>query len=191
MTDELHRRVTTTGADGERLHEVSLVRRYDAEVEDVWDACTTPERIARWFLPVSGDLRLGGRYALEGNAGGTIERCDPPHGFTITWEFGGGSSTVELRLSADPAGGTRFELLHTVADDDHWRRFGPGAVGIGWEWGLGSLAQHLAGVPSTQPGPETVPPASRAWAAAHIAAGEDEAQATGAAERTAAFYTGA
>ena len=44
----------------------------------LWDACTNAERIPRWFLPVSGDLRLGGRYQLEGNAGGTIERCDPP-----------------------------------------------------------------------------------------------------------------
>jgi hypothetical protein len=32
-------------------------RRYDAPIADVWDACTDPERIARWFLPVSGDLR--------------------------------------------------------------------------------------------------------------------------------------
>ena len=31
-----------------------------------------PERIPRWFLPVSGDLRLGGRYQLEGNAGGEV-----------------------------------------------------------------------------------------------------------------------
>ena len=34
----------------------------DAAIDDVWDACTNPERIPRWFLPVSGDLRLGGRY---------------------------------------------------------------------------------------------------------------------------------
>ena len=44
----------------------------------MWDACTDPERIGRWFLPVSGDLRLGGRYQLEGNAGGEILRCEPP-----------------------------------------------------------------------------------------------------------------
>lgn len=38
----------------------------------MWDACTDPERIPRWFLPISGDLRLNGRYQLEGNAGGAI-----------------------------------------------------------------------------------------------------------------------
>ncbi|MER5177460.1 hypothetical protein ABT009_03625 [Streptomyces sp. NPDC002896] len=50
-----------------------LVRRtYDAAIEDAWDACTDPRRISRWFLPVSGDLRLGGHYRPEGNASGGI-----------------------------------------------------------------------------------------------------------------------
>lgn len=68
---------------------VTLSRTYQASVADLWDACTNPERIPRWFLPVSGELRLGGRYQLDGNAGGTIERCDPPNGFAATWEYGG------------------------------------------------------------------------------------------------------
>ena len=48
---------------------VRLQRDYDAPIEDVWDALTNPERIGRWFLPISGDYRLGGRYQFEGNAG--------------------------------------------------------------------------------------------------------------------------
>jgi uncharacterized protein YndB with AHSA1/START domain len=83
---------------------VTIRRVYDTTVEDLWDACTNPERIPRWFLPVSGDLREGGRYQLEGNAGGTISRCDPPTGFDATWEYGGEVSWIELRLSADPSG---------------------------------------------------------------------------------------
>jgi uncharacterized protein YndB with AHSA1/START domain len=63
---------------------------YDTTVEDLWEATTTPERLARWFLPVEGDLKLGGRYQLKGNAGGTITRCDPPEALDLTWEFGGG-----------------------------------------------------------------------------------------------------
>ncbi len=46
-------------------------RRYAGAVDEVWDALTNPERIPRWFLPISGELRLGGRYQLTGNAGGT------------------------------------------------------------------------------------------------------------------------
>ena len=51
---------------------VVLRRTYAADIADVWDALTNIERIPRWFLPVSGDLRLGGRYQFEGNAGGRI-----------------------------------------------------------------------------------------------------------------------
>lgn len=51
---------------------VSLTRTYDADVDDVWDALTNPERLPRWFSPVTGDFRVGGAYQIEGNAGGQI-----------------------------------------------------------------------------------------------------------------------
>ena len=66
-----------------------VIRRYyKAGREDVWDAITSPERLVRWFLPISGDLRVGGRYQLEGNAGGEIVRCDRPSEIGLTWEIG-------------------------------------------------------------------------------------------------------
>src|SRR5438132_4712331 len=85
---------------------VTISQTYDAAIDDLWDACTNPERIPRWFLPVSGDLRLRGRYQLQGNAGGTIERCDPPNSFAATWEYGGDVSWIEVRLTGEPGGGT-------------------------------------------------------------------------------------
>ena len=33
---------------------------YDTDIDDLWQACTTPERLARWIAEVSGDLRVGG-----------------------------------------------------------------------------------------------------------------------------------
>ena len=84
---------------------VTVSRSYPAGLADVWDACTNPERIPRWFLPVSGELKEGGRYQLEGNAGGTITRCDPPHGFDATWEMGGDMSWIELRLAGGATAG--------------------------------------------------------------------------------------
>ena len=68
---------------------MTLTRLYDTSVDDLWDALTSKERIPRWFLPVEGDLKLGGRYQLKGNAGGTITACTPPNHFAATWEFGG------------------------------------------------------------------------------------------------------
>src|SRR5689334_13249874 len=84
--------------DGERegraTRSVVASRVYDTGVEDAWDALTNKERIPRWFLPISGELRLHGRYQLQGNAGGEITRCEPPHALDVTWEFGGELSWV-------------------------------------------------------------------------------------------------
>jgi hypothetical protein len=82
---------------------VLIRRRYHAPIQDVWEACTDPERLNRWFLPVSGDLRAGGRFRLEGNAGGEVLRCEPPRLLTVTWVYGDlPADEVELRLSAAP-----------------------------------------------------------------------------------------
>jgi uncharacterized protein YndB with AHSA1/START domain len=184
---------------------VVIARTYDAPLEDVWDACTNPERIPRWFLPVSGDLRVGGEYQLEGNAGGRIESCDPPHGFTATWEYGGNISWIELRLSPPEGGGrgTRFELEHIAPDDgEHWERFGPGAVGVGWDLGLVGLTRHLSTGETLDPaagmawaaseeGKEFVRLSSGRWGDAAIEAGADAVAARAAEERTTGFYTGA
>ncbi|MFC3502601.1 SRPBCC family protein [Micromonospora krabiensis] len=180
----------------------TISQTYDASVEDVWDACTNPERIPRWFLPVSGDLRLGGRYQLEGNAGGTVERCDPPNSFAATWEFGGMTSWIEVRLSPVDGDRTRFELDHIAhVDDDTWAQYGPGAVGIGWDLGLLGLASYLGGGgvrpedaeawTVSEEGREFVIRASRLWTEASIAAGTDPDAARAAEERVTAFYTGA
>jgi hypothetical protein len=72
-------------------------------------------------LPVSGELRVGGRFHLGGNASGTIERCDPPIGLRATWEFGGAISWIEVRLTAVDEDTTRLELEHlALVDDDTW-----------------------------------------------------------------------
>lgn len=181
----------------------TISRVYDAALEDVWDACTDAERIPRWFLPISGDLRPGGRYQLEGNAGGTIERCDPPNAFAATWEYGGEVSWIEVRLTAEGVERTRFELEHTAhVDADRWAQFGPGAVGVGWDLGLIGLGMHLASGAlvdreaamawTTSPeGLRFVTLSSDAWRDASVAAGTDDAAARAAGERTTAFYTGA
>ncbi|WP_405096624.1 SRPBCC domain-containing protein [Micromonospora sp. NBC_01412] len=105
---------------------------------------TDPARIVRWFLPVSGELRLHGRHQFEGNAGGEVQRCDPPKSFSATWEFGGQVSWIEVRLTPEPDDRTRFTLEHVAhVDDVIWARFGPGAVGIGCDMGLLGLVTYL------------------------------------------------
>ena len=83
----VRRQVGTRTLEAGQARVVTLSRTYGAPVDDVWDACTSVERIPRWFLPITGDLRVGGRYQLQGNAGGTVERCEAPNSFGATWEF--------------------------------------------------------------------------------------------------------
>ena len=204
VLDELaatHRKLGKGRLPAGEAYSVVLRRRYDAEIEDVWDAITSAARLSRWFLPVSGELRLGGRYQLEGNAGGEILQCEPPRLLRMSWLFGpeakDGTSEVEVRLTPGPAGHTDFELVHSaVVDEDLFPRYGPGATGVGWDLGLLSLALHLAGggienpteFESSPEGRELSRRSAAAWGEAHLAAGGDPQQVAAAVEATTRFY---
>lgn len=190
------------------LREVTLQVVYDTTVDDLWEAVTTAERIARWFLPVSGDLRLGGTYQLEGNAGGEITACDPPHGFDATWVFQAPDmpepavSWIEVRVTEEGPERARLTLTHVAeVDEVMWAQFGPGAVGIGWDQGLLGLQLHLS-----SGGAEVDPAEVMAWMAsdegkrfstlagegwhdAEVAAGVDPAEARRHADASIAAYT--
>jgi uncharacterized protein YndB with AHSA1/START domain len=182
---------------------VALRRSYDAAIEDVWDAITNPERINRWFLPITGDLRPGGRYQLKGNAGGEVMQCEPPHLLKVTWVFGDNPTEVdvnevEVRLSSGEDGETVFELEHTaVVGPERWDEFGPGAVGVGWDGALLGLSLHLStggslGDPEAwERSPEArrfMTESSNAWGAANRAAGASAAEAATAVRNTTNFY---
>ena len=139
----VERSVSWLERDGQSASAVTLSRSFATTVDDLWDAVTNGERIPRWFSPVSGDLQLGGRYQLEGNAGGTITACEPPSHFALTWEFYG-TSWVEVRVADGGDGGARLTLSHIAHLSDHWDQYGPGAAGVGWEMGLLGLALHIA-----------------------------------------------
>lgn len=197
------REVESREHEGKPARVVIAMRDYDTTVEDLWDALTQPERIPRWFLPVSGDLKLGGRYQLQGNAGGTITRCEPPRCLGLTWEAQGDVSWVEVTLSEAPGGGARLRLEHMAHVSPFWDDYGPGAVGIGWELGLVGLGLHLesgggtvdkaaaAAWTTSDEGKAFILASSNGWARAEAAAGEEGAVAKARAARTAAFYTGA
>ncbi|ONI73306.1 hypothetical protein ALI144C_46205 [Actinosynnema sp. ALI-1.44] len=175
---------------------IALTCSYDAKIEDVWDACTNADRLRRWFAPVSGDLRLGGEYAIEGNASGTVDGCDPPRHFALTWEYDGEQSQVSVRLAEDPDGRTRLHLEHSFPVNEHWETYGPGAGGVGWDITLVSLTAHLAEKPlppeeewtASAEGLDFMRRSSAHWGEAGMAAGEDPAWAQAAADRTTAAY---
>jgi uncharacterized protein YndB with AHSA1/START domain len=200
--DQVSRELTIK-RDETTQHTVQTISQsYPTTVDDLWEACTQPERLERWFAPVSGDLRLGGRYQVEGNASGEVVACEPPRSFTVTWEFGGDSSQLAVHLAPE---GDRARLTlqheHTgEAGSEFWTQFGPGATGVGWDLALLGLALHLATGQDRPEDPEAfartaaaqafIRTVSERWGEASVRAGTPEEDATAAADRTTAFYLG-
>ncbi|MFW3172153.1 SRPBCC family protein [Geodermatophilus sp. CPCC 206100] len=138
------RSVARRGTGDDEQVAVTVRRTYGAAVEDVWDAVTDPDRLGRWFAPVTGDLRDGGAFQVEGNVGGDIVRCERPHRLTLTW--GGPVSVVDVRLRADGDRATTLELEHTVPVAIAGSGAGALYVGPGWDVGVLGLGQYLDGV---------------------------------------------
>ena len=67
--DAIRREVRDTTRGGKPARVLVAERSYPSPAADVWDALTNPDRIPRWLLPISGDLRLGGP---------TSSRATPP-----------------------------------------------------------------------------------------------------------------
>jgi len=194
------RSVTNFEKDGKAASAVTLSRLYDTSVDDLWDAVTSKQRIPRWFLPVEGELQLGGRYQLKGNAGGTVTACTPPTHFAATWEFGGATTWIDVKLAAE-RGQARLTLEHTAIIGDHWEQFGPGAVGIGWDLGITGLEGYLATGTSVDhetaeawmmsaEGKNFMAQSGEYWRMAHVACGVDPDAAKQRSDRTIAFYRG-
>ena len=192
------RTVRRAESHGRPVAVVVLRRRVEASLDQVWEAITDPEQLAAWFLPVTGDLRAGGRFQIEGNASGTIKRCREPESLILTWEFGGEVTWLDVAITPVAAGKVRIEVAHACPTGEHWDTYGPGAGGVGWDLTLLGLAQHLKGATVTDPkawaeseeGLAFVTRCAEAWADADVAAGAVEPVAKGAAVRTSGFYRG-
>jgi uncharacterized protein YndB with AHSA1/START domain len=92
--------------------EVRVEDVYDTGIDDLWDAVTSPERLARWIAVVEGDPVLGGtvtaRFTSHWEGTGVIEVCDAPHRLRVRWD--GDDSVMTAELSAD---GDRTRLVIT------------------------------------------------------------------------------
>ena len=188
--------------EGRLVHALLAARVVGAGREELWGALTNAARIPRWFLPISGDLRAGGSYRFEGNAGGEIIACEPPGRFALTWRMHGDVSWVTVTLAEMPEGRTEVRLEHLAQfPQEFWEEFGPGAVGIGWDQALFGLDEHFSAAPMVVPetaevwiasaeGRDFTRRSSAAWCEASISLGTDREAARAAADRVTAFYTG-
>lgn len=180
---------------------IVLSQTYSTNITDLWDAITNPDRLPRWFAPVTGELQLNGRFQIENNASGTLTARQPPRSFDATWEFGEATSWIEVRLNEINSAHSQLELAHIAYPDEHWDQFGPGAGGIGWDLALLGLATHLATGDNihesnaewaeSDAAIDFMQQSGTAWTTADIAGGENESVAQQRGQNTINFYTGA
>lgn len=199
----VNRAVSDRDHAGKVRRVVSASRTFATSPDDLWEAITNAERLARWFGSVSGDLRLGGSFQIKGNAHGEVTACKPPEKLAVTWKMFGDVSWVQAHLSSSPHGGTLLEVEHILSrrlfDRLYWSWYGAGATGVGWELWLLALDQHLvSGAPTadelerwrvTDEGKAYLKRAAHDWGRAEMAHGEREAKAMKRAARTCTFYS--
>jgi uncharacterized protein YndB with AHSA1/START domain len=142
------RTIATMEALDEKRATVRVEDVYDTEIEDLWEACTTPARLARWIGEVSGDdLRVGGTVEATFTSTWTgpirIETCDRPRHLLLTLDPGTDDETqVEGWLTEE---GDRTRL---VVEERGLPLDGIHFYGAGWQAHLEDLGRALSGQPS-------------------------------------------
>lgn len=116
---------------------------FDTDVEDLWLACTTPDRLARWIATVSGDLREGGTvhavFTSTWSGPARIDVCEGPHHLLLTTEPGT-ADEAELEAWLTPEG-SRTRL---VVEERGLPVDGLHFYGAGWQVHLEDLGRALA-----------------------------------------------
>ncbi|WP_144711417.1 SRPBCC domain-containing protein [Curtobacterium pusillum] len=124
---------------------VRMDRVYPTGIDDLWDAVTVPERLARWLV-----VRLDGVPALgetvhavftshwDGSV--RVDVCDRPERLLVTMTSDGETTVTEARLTAVDDDRTRLVIEERgfTADEvaDH---------GAGWQVHVEDLGTVLAG----------------------------------------------
>jgi uncharacterized protein YndB with AHSA1/START domain len=135
---------------------------YDTDIRDLWEACTSPERLARWLAQVSGDLKVGGTIEMTFTSTWTgparIEVCDAPHHLLLTTEPG---TEDEAQLEAwltEEGSQTRLvvEERGLAIDKLHFH-------GAGWQVHLEDLGRSLVLAGSAHPDGWSATQASPSW----------------------------
>lgn len=133
-------RTLPDGRGAVRVEEV-----FDTDIGDLWEACTRPERLARWIAEVSGNLLPGGEFSALFTSGwegtGSIEVCEPPHRLVVLTRESDSSDeqVIEATLSTD---GRRTTL---IIEERGLPADRLPSYGSGWQIHVEDLGAYLAG----------------------------------------------
>jgi len=126
--------------DGRRS--VRFERQLASPPAEVWDALTSPERLARWLAPGAIGAHAGGGVRLDFGEGGVVtgrvRSWEPPSLLEYEWRFEGETESV-VRFELTPAGeGTLLVLDHRALAAGH-----AAGYSAGWHAYLASLQADL------------------------------------------------
>ena len=125
---------------------VRMEDRFETDIDDVWSALTEPDRLARWYGEVEGDLRPGGEYrarlfASGWEGTGRIEACEPQRRLLVEIEGADDGEQGEIEVTLTPDGSQTLVV---------WEERGMpldliAAYGAGIQIHVEDLGDHLAG----------------------------------------------
>lgn len=143
--------MTTTTSGTVRIEDdgtgtVHMDRVYPAGIDDLWNAVTAPERLARWLVvamdgtPALGDT-VRAEFTSQWEGSVRVDVCERPDHVLVTMtDDDGGSTVTEAWLTPVDDGHTRLVLEERgfTADEvaDH---------GAGWQVHVEDLGTVLAG----------------------------------------------
>ncbi|MFF9563241.1 SRPBCC family protein [Leifsonia sp. NPDC014704] len=125
--------------------ELILRREYRSTAAEVRDACTAPERLARWFGVVSGDPSgVGSEFTVQLDevtcARGRVLQCDAD-ALSVSWSVDGEPPSILMAEWTDTANGrAELTLRHRLAGRDDIV-----TAGSGWDDALSALDGVLSG----------------------------------------------
>jgi len=143
MTDSpLLGRLRSEGGQGV----VRMEDRFSTDIEDLWSAIVEPDRLARWYAQVDGELRLGGEFRLvvhgsgwEGT--GRVEACEPPRRLAIRSRELEQNFDVLLEATLTPDGDHTILVIEARGMGLDKLPF----YGVGWQIHIEDLAAFIAG----------------------------------------------
>ena len=134
---------------------VRIEDHYDTDIDELWSALTEPDRLARWYGQVEGDLHPGGEFRLyiesDGWDGtGRVEACEPSRRLRVatretdeSWRKGRGAQpfddSIEATLTADGDQTILVIEIQGVPLDKI------AFYGAGWQIHAENLAAYIAG----------------------------------------------
>ncbi len=129
-------------ADGRAIIHVEDV--YATDIDDLWSAITTPERLGRWLAVVTGDTAKGqwfdARFTSNWTGQLRVEVCDAPHHLKVT----GSDGDVDTETTMEAWLTTEGEGTRLVVEERGLVREDVGYHGSGWQTHLEDLASEVA-----------------------------------------------